>query len=193
MSKEAIAHIELMPTGDDRFIAVRTGSPEVRMLACVVCGVILWDADKHYAITHPSSVAPEPSADDAEALALLDSLNESGRIAYADYFALHDAISALIPEPPADDEMLDAAVSRCRSRTSRGVAAYQDDLETIIGAAYRHRVPVTDDAVAAALDARAGMSSVHCYLYATEKCRCGQEWTDAHWMRYILEAAEAAR
>ncbi|MFF3029131.1 hypothetical protein [Microbacterium sp. NPDC057944] len=50
-------------------------------------------------------------------------------------------------------------------------------------------VPVTDDMVAEALDAKATMSQLHCYLYSTEKCRCGEEWTDAHWMRFILERA----
>lgn len=48
---------------------------------------------------------------------------------------------------------------------------------------------VTDEMVAEALDAKAAMSQLHCYLYATEKCRCGEEWTDAHWMRFILERA----
>ncbi|HWU30211.1 MAG TPA: hypothetical protein VN041_14100 [Microbacterium sp.] len=48
---------------------------------------------------------------------------------------------------------------------------------------------VTDDMVAEALDAKASMSKLHCYLYSTEKCRCGEEWTDAHWMRFILERA----
>lgn len=55
------------------------------------------------------------------------------------------------------------------------------------------KATVTDEMVAAALDARAVMSQTHCYLYATEKCRCGEPWTDAHWMRYVLEAAEAVR
>ena len=48
---------------------------------------------------------------------------------------------------------------------------------------------VTDEMVAAALDARAGMSRTHIYLYATEKCWCGAEWSDSHWMRFVLEAA----
>lgn len=48
---------------------------------------------------------------------------------------------------------------------------------------------VTDDMVAEALDAKATMSQLHMYLYSTEKCRCGEEWTDSHWMRFILERA----
>ena len=63
-------------------------------------------------------------------------------------------------------------------------------LERLSG--FRLQGPITDDQVAAALDARAGMSRVHCYLYSTEKCRCGAEWSDAHWMRYVLEAARDA-
>ena len=51
------------------------------------------------------------------------------------------------------------------------------------------RVIVTDDMVAEALDAKASMSQLHMYLYSTEKCRCGEDWTDAHWMRFILERA----
>ena len=62
---------------------------------------------------------------------------------------------------------------------------------SILAAGYRkHPEPeITDEMVADALDARAAMSRSHCYLYATEKCRCGAEWSDAHWMRYLLEAA----
>lgn len=52
---------------------------------------------------------------------------------------------------------------------------------------------VTGDMVAEALDAKASMSQLHCYMYATEKCRCGEEWSDAHWMRFILERAFIAR
>lgn len=64
-------------------------------------------------------------------------------------------------------------------------------VDAFIAAGYRkHPGPeVTDEMVADALDARAAMSRFHCYLYATEKCRCGAEWSDAHWMRYLLEAA----
>lgn len=65
-------------------------------------------------------------------------------------------------------------------------------LEKIDRALDEPTADVTDDQVAAALDARAGMSEKHTYLYATEKCRCGENWTDSHWMRYILEAARDA-
>ncbi len=42
-----------MDFDDERVMAVVTGSPEVRLLACVACGVLLGDIDAHYAATHP--------------------------------------------------------------------------------------------------------------------------------------------
>lgn len=66
-------------------------------------------------------------------------------------------------------------------------------VETVLAAGFRRRAPITNEMVEAALDARASMSQHHIYLYATGKCRCGDDWSDPHWMRYILEAAEAVR
>lgn len=51
---------------------------------------------------------------------------------------------------------------------------------------------VTDDQVAAGLDARAFVSREHLYLYATERCRCGADYTDSHVMRETLEFIERA-
>ena len=33
--------------------AVSTGLPEVQLLACTRCGVLLWNIDAHYAHAHP--------------------------------------------------------------------------------------------------------------------------------------------
>lgn len=38
---------------DARVQAVETGTPPVRLLACTLCGVLLWDIDLHYAVSHP--------------------------------------------------------------------------------------------------------------------------------------------
>lgn len=35
---------------------VVTGLPNVQMLACTLCGVLLWDIQKHYAHAHPADV-----------------------------------------------------------------------------------------------------------------------------------------
>lgn len=50
-------HLHLSPGGelmsaDWRVQAVTTGQPEVRLLSCVLCGVIVWDIDAHYVYTH---------------------------------------------------------------------------------------------------------------------------------------------
>lgn len=39
-------------SADERVEAVVTGAPEVRLLACTTCGVLLWDIDAHYAHAH---------------------------------------------------------------------------------------------------------------------------------------------
>lgn len=39
---------------ESRVEAVGTGSPQVRLLACVLCGVLLWDIDAHYVHAHPT-------------------------------------------------------------------------------------------------------------------------------------------
>lgn len=49
---------------------------------------------------------------------------------------------------------------------------------------------ITDEQVAAGLDAKAVISRNHFYLYSTEMCKCGDEYTDAHVMRLILEYVE---
>jgi len=41
------------PVVDYRAKAVGTGAPEVHLLACTKCGVLLWDIDAHYAHAHP--------------------------------------------------------------------------------------------------------------------------------------------
>lgn len=38
---------------DPRGEVVTTGFPVVQLIACVKCGVILWDIDAHYAHAHP--------------------------------------------------------------------------------------------------------------------------------------------
>jgi hypothetical protein len=37
--------------------AVRTGAPEVQLLACAECGVLLWDIDAHYRQAHATGPA----------------------------------------------------------------------------------------------------------------------------------------
>ncbi|ONI62659.1 hypothetical protein CSIV_14385 [Microbacterium sp. CSI-V] len=86
------------------------------------------------------------------------------------------------PENRPDTDYEDAEFWRTRTRAALTAAA-----------GVHQRGTVTDAEVAAALDARATMSQFHIYLYATEKCRCGEDWSDAHWMRYVLEAAREAR
>lgn len=41
--------------------AVLTGIPNVQLLACTLCGVLLWDIEAHYAHAHPET--PEPAAE----------------------------------------------------------------------------------------------------------------------------------
>ena len=43
----------------DRIEMATTGHPEVRLIACKLCGVLLWDIDKHYAHAHPESDATD--------------------------------------------------------------------------------------------------------------------------------------
>jgi hypothetical protein len=43
------------PRSEKRVHAVVTGRPEVQLLACTECGVLLWDIDAHYAHAHPQS------------------------------------------------------------------------------------------------------------------------------------------
>lgn len=43
---------------DGRYIVVRTGQPEVLLVACAECGVLLWDIDAHY--KHAHFVPPHP-------------------------------------------------------------------------------------------------------------------------------------
>lgn len=38
---------------DTRVNVVVTGTPEVQLLACKLCGVLLWDIDAHYTHAHP--------------------------------------------------------------------------------------------------------------------------------------------
>jgi hypothetical protein len=42
-----------MGSYEDRAEAVRTGQPITTLLACRLCGVLLWDIDAHYAHAHP--------------------------------------------------------------------------------------------------------------------------------------------
>lgn len=39
-------------SGDERAEAVRTGQPIMSLLACTLCGVLLWDIDAHYEHAH---------------------------------------------------------------------------------------------------------------------------------------------
>lgn len=48
------------PEPEVRVAAVTTGWPEVELLACVGCGVLLWDIDAHYTHAHPL-YAPHPT------------------------------------------------------------------------------------------------------------------------------------
>lgn len=43
---------------DPRIEVVTTGWPLVSLVACTQCGVLLWDADKHYKDDHPDYVKP---------------------------------------------------------------------------------------------------------------------------------------
>lgn len=58
--------------------AVRTGAPEVQLLACAECGVLLWDIDAHYRQAHatgPASATRETVTEeriDAATYALCD-------------------------------------------------------------------------------------------------------------------------
>lgn len=54
---------------------------------------------------------PAPVPDDSDALALLDEMNHEGRIEYADYSALHDAITAARPAPVWDEDTVTEAVA----------------------------------------------------------------------------------
>ena len=38
---------------DPRGEVVRTGHPITMLVACTVCGVLLWDIDAHYGYAHP--------------------------------------------------------------------------------------------------------------------------------------------
>lgn len=38
----------------ERAQAVETGQPPVQLLACKLCGVLLWDIEAHYAHAHPA-------------------------------------------------------------------------------------------------------------------------------------------
>ena len=49
---------------DNRVRAVRTGLPEVQLLACVLCGVLLWDIASHYKHSHGSCGHPNHGAQD---------------------------------------------------------------------------------------------------------------------------------
>lgn len=51
---------------------------------------------------------------------------------------------------------------------------------------------ITDDEVAAALEGRAVAFRTHMYMYSTERCKCGEEYSEAHVMRFILEYVERA-
>jgi hypothetical protein len=49
------------PSGWPEFVeTITTGNPPVELVACTLCGVLLWDAEKHQAHAHP---APQPAAD----------------------------------------------------------------------------------------------------------------------------------
>lgn len=37
---------------DQRAHVVETGLPPVQLLACTICGVLLWDIDAHYPAIH---------------------------------------------------------------------------------------------------------------------------------------------
>lgn len=39
-------------TDDGRCEVVETGHPAVQILACTLCGVLLWNVDKHYTHAH---------------------------------------------------------------------------------------------------------------------------------------------
>jgi len=41
---------------DPRVEAVYTGQPQVMLLACKKCGVLLWDIDAHYADAHEKEI-----------------------------------------------------------------------------------------------------------------------------------------
>lgn len=79
-----------------------------------------------------------------EALDLLDEMNQAGRISYSDYSALHDAVSVLIPEPPADDEereAIDAVRGWLNGPSGPGFRV----LRVLLRMAERHRGPITDE------------------------------------------------
>lgn len=48
-----------MSTPDPRLYVVDTGYPVVSLVACTLCGVLLWSVDQHYAHAHPDYVRPE--------------------------------------------------------------------------------------------------------------------------------------
>ncbi|WP_405373342.1 MULTISPECIES: hypothetical protein [unclassified Microbacterium] len=101
------------------------------------------------------------------------------------------------------DAVLDDAVSRTRYRALRGEAAYPDDLETIIGAAYRkHPEPeiteARDDVIANAaeglLDAETHDDLCACATYPEDCATYGtrRPWSHSdpgRWTRAVLEAA----
>lgn len=46
---------------DPRGKVVTTGHPVTQIIACVECGVLLWDIDAHYTHAHPSLAGKEQS------------------------------------------------------------------------------------------------------------------------------------
>jgi hypothetical protein len=60
-----------MPTAieieeDSRVLLVSTGHPVTMMVACHVCGVLLWDIDKHYTDTHATDTSVPVSCSNKE-------------------------------------------------------------------------------------------------------------------------------
>lgn len=45
-----------MSDADPRAQVVVTGLPNIQVLACVLCGVLLWDIDAHYDHAHKEAI-----------------------------------------------------------------------------------------------------------------------------------------
>lgn len=119
-------------SSETRVIAVTTGSPEVRLLACVLCGVLLWDIDAHYAASH--EVTPIADADVIEQDWLervnsalfgydqgtLDVRGVAGLLAGTDAVDVEGLASAIFEashEPPLPDDESGMAEARVKARS----------------------------------------------------------------------------
>ena len=80
----------------------------------------------HALVADLRAVRPAPVPDDSDALTLLDEMNHDGRIEYADYSALHDAITAARPAPVWDEDAVTEAARRAVAGVVVNVSNWPD-------------------------------------------------------------------